>query len=507
MSVRTTPTRVQVAEAEGAYKLFKQGRAGSLRIREGHVVDTGLLSRLNLARLLLGGVGLGTKFTLLGGGLVATSGAAAAAALYNSLPAIVGAAALGLLTLVSGARLASRLTGTLRDAEVHLDHFAQGRFDGIVDARGKDEVARAMIALKRVQTRLGFEFSDAKRSAIASAAEAKAAAQVASEVGTAVAAATQGDFSHRIPLDGKADFYANLCQNFNKLIETVSETFREVRGAAEQLSAASSQVSQTSQSLALSASEQASGVDHASSSLNEISASVRQNADSASVTNGIATQAASEALGGGQSVAQTVAAMKSIAGKIAIIDDIAYQTNLLALNAAIEAARAGEHGKGFAVVAAEVRKLAERSQVAAQEIGALAGSSVQMAEKAGKLLEQMVPSIRKTSDLVQEIAAACGEQNDGVNAITGAMSRLNGSTQQTASASEELAATAEELSAQAGRLQDLMAYFRLGDERQRGHGVPGRGSAPAAGNGNGNGNGHQALRFGQGQRRAAGTAA
>ncbi|MFY7866217.1 methyl-accepting chemotaxis protein [Roseateles sp.] len=285
------------------------------------------------------------------------------------------------------------------------------------------------------------------------------------EVSAMVDGANQGDFTRRIGLEGKAEFFKMLGEKFNSLVDTVSGTIREVRVAADQLSGASDQVSQTSQSLSHSASQQAASVEETTASLQEMAASVKQNSDSANVTDGMATKAAKEAMDGGQAVGQTVDAMKQIATKISIIDDIAYQTNLLALNAAIEAARAGEHGKGFAVVAAEVRKLAERSQVAAQEIGTLASNSVSLAEKAGKLLSNMVPSIQKTSELVQEIAAASGEQSHGVAQINGAMNHLSTATQQTASASEQLSATAEELSAQAAQLQEQMAFFKLAEDQ------------------------------------------
>jgi methyl-accepting chemotaxis protein len=204
-------------------------------------------------------------------------------------------------------------------------------------------------------------------------------------------------------------------------------------------------------------------VEETSASIEQMTASINQNTENAKVTDSMAGKAAKEATEGGAAVGNTVEAMKKIAGKIGIVDDIAYQTNLLALNAAIEAARAGEHGKGFAVVAAEVRKLAERSQVAAQEIGELASSSVSMAEKAGKLLDEIVPSINKTSDLVQEIASASAEQSSGVGQINGAMGQLNQTTQQNASASEELAATSEEMSSQTEHLQNVMSFFKLED--------------------------------------------
>ncbi len=249
----------------------------------------------------------------------------------------------------------------------------------------------------------------------------------------------------------------------NNTIAKISQVINEVNGAASNIASASEEVSATAQSMSQATSEQAASVEETSASIEQMSASIDQNTENAKVTEGMATQASGEAVQGGEAVKETVSAMKSIAGKIGIIDDIAYQTNLLALNAAIEAARAGEHGRGFAVVAAEVRKLAERSQIAAQEIGELAESSVERAENAGKLLETIVPSIKKTSDLVQEISAASEEQSAGVGQINSAMDQLNQITQQNASSSEQLAATSEEMSGQASQLLDLMAFFTLGD--------------------------------------------
>ncbi|MFN3768328.1 MAG: methyl-accepting chemotaxis protein [Ectopseudomonas guguanensis] len=271
----------------------------------------------------------------------------------------------------------------------------------------------------------------------------------------------EGDLTVSVDADSR-DETGRLLASMQHMTERLRSVMADVRSAADSLSSASEEVSATSQSLSQAATEQAASVEETTASVEQMSASIAQNTESAQITDGIAGKAANDAVQGGQAVRDMVLAMKQIADKIGIIDDIAYQTNLLALNAAIEAARAGDHGKGFAVVAAEVRKLAERSQVAAQEIGGVASNSVHLAEQAGALLDQIVPNIQKTSDLVQEITAASQEQSSGAGQINVAMGQMNQITQQNASASEELAATAEEMNAQASQLQELISYFRLG---------------------------------------------
>ncbi|WP_440062410.1 methyl-accepting chemotaxis protein [Pseudomonas syringae] len=280
------------------------------------------------------------------------------------------------------------------------------------------------------------------------------------EAATAAEQLAEGNLNAYIG-HGSKDETGMVLNAMRNMVGKLAHIIGEVRNAADNLASASEEVSATAQSMSQATSEQAASVEETSASVEQMSASINQNTENAKVTDGMASKAAKEATDGGESVQQTVVAMKKIAQRISIIDDIAYQTNLLALNAAIEAARAGEHGKGFAVVAAEVRKLAERSQVAAQEIGELSSSSVEMAEKAGKLLDEMVPSINKTSDLVQEISAASEEQAAGVAQINTAMTQLNQVTQQNASSSEELAATAEEMSSQAEQLQQSMSFFTL----------------------------------------------
>jgi len=273
-----------------------------------------------------------------------------------------------------------------------------------------------------------------------------------------------GDLTREITVTSLSET-GKLQQAMREMSRRLSIIITEVREGSGAVASAAQQVSASSQILSQGTGEQAASLEETTASLEQMSASITQNSENSRQMEQMAVKGARDSEESAGAVRESVKAMKQIAEKISIIEEIAYQTNLLALNAAIEAARAGEHGHGFAVVATEVRKLAERSQTAAQEIGGLASNSVAVAERSGELLRELVPAIKKTAELVQEVSASSREQSSGVNQINKAMAAVDTVTQRNASSAEELSSTAEELAAQSEALQQLMAFFRVAGER------------------------------------------
>ncbi|WP_244498276.1 HAMP domain-containing methyl-accepting chemotaxis protein [Aureimonas ureilytica] len=273
----------------------------------------------------------------------------------------------------------------------------------------------------------------------------------------------KGDLTQDANAKG-SDEIAELERAMAAMSSTLRGIVTDVRTSAEQVASGSTQSAASAMQLSSGSTEQAAASEEASAAIEEMAANVRQNSDNATQTEKIATLAAENATRSGEAVAKSVNAMRTIADKIAVVQEIARQTDLLALNAAIEAARAGQHGKGFAVVASEVRKLAERSQVAATEINNLSTDTLIVAEEAGTLLNQLVPDIQRTAELVSEISAACREQSIGTEQINQAILQLDQVTQANAGAANEMSATASQLSAEAGRLSERAGYFRVSEQ-------------------------------------------
>ena len=247
----------------------------------------------------------------------------------------------------------------------------------------------------------------------------------------------------------------------------LTEVISEVHAGAAAVTTASAQIAASAAELSQTTSAQAAAAEATSMSLAEMGATIRQTAENSRNMEQVARHAARDAEHGGATVRESIEAMKKIAERILVVEEIAYQTNLLALNAAIEAARAGGNGRGFSVVAAEVRKLAEKSGVAAKEIRGLVSSTGALAERSGEAISALVLSIRQLAELVQEVAAALGQQAAGISQVNSSIAAVDQSRESNAAAAEQLASTADRLAAQAEALQLMVAYFRIEERNER----------------------------------------
>ncbi|QTT87303.1 methyl-accepting chemotaxis protein [Pseudomonas chlororaphis] len=312
----------------------------------------------------------------------------------------------------------------------------------------------------------------------------------------------EGDLTRRLTIQNQDEF-GILGTAFNRFVERIHGSIREVSSATEHVNEVALRVVSASNSSMLNSDEQASRTNSVAAAINQLGAAAQEIARNAAQASQQASDARNLAEDGQQVVDRSILAMNQLSDMISasssnietlnsktvnigqileVITSISQQTNLLALNAAIEAARAGEAGRGFAVVADEVRNLAHRTQESAQQVQTMieelqvgaresvstmsnsqrhSQDSVEIANQAGERLNSVTQRIGEIDGMNQSVATATEEQTSVVESINMDITEINTLNQEGVENLQSTLRACSDLEQQAARLKQLVGSFRI----------------------------------------------
>ncbi|MBI6955585.1 MULTISPECIES: methyl-accepting chemotaxis protein [Pseudomonas] len=312
----------------------------------------------------------------------------------------------------------------------------------------------------------------------------------------------EGDLTRRLEIHNHDEF-GILGTAFNRFVERIHGSIREVSSATEQVNEVALRVISASNSSMANSDEQSNRTNSVAAAINQLGAAAQEIAGNAAQASQHASSARLLAEEGQQVVQRNIDAMNRLSDLIVtssehietlnnktvnigqileVITSISQQTNLLALNAAIEAARAGEAGRGFAVVADEVRNLAHRTQESAQQVQTMieelqvgaresvdtmgqsqrhSQDSMDIANQAGERLGSVTQRIGEIDGMNQSVATATEEQTAVVDSINMDINEINMLNQEGVENLQATLRACSDLEQQAGRLKHLVGSFRI----------------------------------------------
>ncbi|WP_104527434.1 methyl-accepting chemotaxis protein [Blastococcus saxobsidens] len=298
----------------------------------------------------------------------------------------------------------------------------------------------------------------------------------------------EGDLTQRTD-DSRNDEVGQLSGAFNRFVDKVAGTIRDIGRCAQEVAGSAAGVSTVAEGLAAraarsrdqaqgahsSAAEISSSVSSAAAGAEEMGASITEIARSAAEAAEVGRQAASLAERTESTIAALGASSAEIGDVVKVISGVAEQTNLLALNATIEAARAGDAGKGFAVVANEVKELAQEAAKASEEIAQRVQGIQSETTAAVRSISQIAEVVRSINDHQTTIASAVEEQTattreltrsvataaEGAGTVTTTLTAVSRDADDSAADVERARSAAQELDGLSKELNRLLGVFTV----------------------------------------------